>query len=279
MKDLLAVITPLADISGGALECATTYALALARLSGAHLSGLIVEIEPDSPASPVGNVQAGKKTGNSSVSTTERRKRTIELIQAAAKLANVPCTFLPEGRFPSLQEELIGYAQVRDLVIFEVKGPLRYPRQGVVEAVLFRSGRPLVLIPSTVRPFAEERVLVAWDATRSAARALHDALPLLIRAREVVIVSIRDDKQFSATLSGEDICRYLGRWDINSRFEAVQRAGRNVGDVLLDCAARINANLLVMGGFGHPREREFVFGSATRDVFQSNLEIAVLLSH
>jgi nucleotide-binding universal stress UspA family protein len=250
MKDLLAVITP---ISGDAPGCATNYALALAGVSGAHLSALIVEFEPDSTASPVGNMQATR-----SVSATERLTRTTELIQAAAKLANVPCSLLPKGHSRSLRDVLIDNAQVRDLVIIDVQGPLRHP---------------------AVRPIVEGRALVAWDATRSAVRALHDALPLLIRAREVVVMSVTDDKEFQATHSGEDICRYLGRWDIHSRFEPVKRGSQNVGDILLDGAARIKADLLVMGGFGHPREREFVFGSATRDVFQSNLEVAVLLSH
>lgn len=278
MKDLLVVVTPLIGISDDALGCATTYALALAGLSGAHLSCLIVEIEPESLASPAGTMQGGNEAARS-LSTTKRLVRTTELIQAAAKLANVPYTFLPEDRFPSLREVLIDHAQMRDLVILDVQGPLRYPRQGLVEAVLFGSGRPIMLVPPAVRPFTEGKALVAWDATRSAVRALHDALPLLIRAREVVVVSVTDDKEFQATHSGEDICRYLGRWDIYTRFEPVKRGSQNVGDILLDCAARIKADLLVMGGFGHPREREFVFGSATRDIFQSNLQIAVLLSH
>ncbi len=271
MKDLLTVITP---ISGDAPGCATNYALALAGVSGAHLSALIVEVEPDSTASPVENMQATR-----SVSATERLTRTTELIQAAAKLANVPCSLLPKGHSRSLRDVLIDNAQVRDLVIIDVQGPLRHPRQGLVEAVLFASGRPIILVPPAVRPIVEGRALVAWDATRSAVRALHDALPLLIRAREVVIMSVTDDKEFQATHSGEDICRYLGRWDIHSRFEPVKRGSQNVGDILLDGAARIKADLLVMGGFGHPREREFVFGSATRDVFRSNLKVAVLLSH
>ena len=277
MKDLLAVVTA---VSGDTVGCAANYALALAGLTGAHLTALIAEIESGSgtPSVEPDNMQGGIE-GARSLSTMGRLTRTTELIQAAAKLANVPCTLLSDGRSLSLRELLIGNAQVRDCVILDVQGPLRHPRQGLIEAVLFGSGRPIILVPRTARPFAHDRILVAWDATRSAVRALHDALPLLIRARDVAIVSVTDDKEFPAAHSGEDVCRYLSRWDVDSHFERVKRGSQNVGLVLLDHAVRIEADLLVMGGFGHPREREFIFGSATRDIFQSNIENAVLLSH
>ena len=159
-------------------------------------------------------------------------------------------------------------AKVRDAVILGVHGPLNYPRQGLVEAVLFGSGRPVLLVPPTARPFSERTILVAWDATRSAVRALYDALPLLIRVRKVVIASVIDDKVLPAPRSGEEVCRYLARWDIDACFDALERQQQNVGQDLLSHALRLDADLLVMGGFGHAREREFLFGSATRDIFQ-----------
>jgi nucleotide-binding universal stress UspA family protein len=174
---------------------------------------------------------------------------------------------------------LIDSAQVRDVVIFDVSGSLRHPRQGLVEAVLFGSGRPIILAPAGVHVPSAERAVVAWDGTRSAARALHDALPLLTHAREVVVTTVADDKELRALRSGDEVCRYLGRWGVQGSFELLQRDSRNVGDVLLGHAAEIEAGLLVMGGFAHAREREFLFGSATRDIFRSTLETAVLLSH
>lgn len=277
MKDLLAVVSP-GSISGNTPGSAASYALALAGLGGAHLSVLLVEFEADPPAPSIGRGIHGNEIAKSKF-MTERLTLTAELLQSAARRANLTCTVLPVDPSRSLRDILIDNAQVRDIVIFDVKGPLRHPRQTLVEAALFGSGRPILLVPPAARTVAQGIALFAWNATRSAVRALHDALPLLSRAQEVVIVSVTDDKEFQAARSGEDIRRYLGRWDINSRFEPVQRENQNVGDVLLGHAARLNANLLVMGGFGHSREREFLFGSATRDIFQSELEVAVLLSH
>lgn len=95
----------------------------------------------------------------------------------------------------------------------------------------------------------------------------------------MVVVTVADDKELRAVRSGDKVCRYLSRWGVQARFELLQRGSRNVGDVLLGRAAEIEAALVVMGGFGHAREREFLFGSATRDIFQSTLQTAVLLSH
>jgi hypothetical protein len=152
-----------------------------------------------------------------SMSAADCRTRATELIQTATKIAKVSCTFVPEDRFPSLREVLIYQSQVRDLVILDVQAPLRDLRQGLVEAILFGSGRPIILVPSTARPLAGERAVVVWHATRSPVRALHDALPLLVRGREVVIVSVTDDEEFQADHSGEHVCHHLGRQHIDTR--------------------------------------------------------------
>jgi hypothetical protein len=211
------------------------------------------------------------------MSAADCRTRATELIQTATKIAKVSCTFVPEDRFPSLREVLIYHSQVRDLVILDVQAPLPDLRQGLVEAILFGSGRPIILVPSTARPLAGERAVVVWHATRSPVRALHDALPLLVRGREVVIVSVTDDEEFQADHSGEHVCHHLGRQHIDSRLSP-SSGGLRRSVTFSSTTQRELEPLLVMGGFGHPREREFLFGSATRDIFESNQQIAVLLS-
>jgi nucleotide-binding universal stress UspA family protein len=276
MKSLLAVITPVSD---DGLGSAVHYALAVASHVGAHLTILIAEIGPDvfAPTAVPDNMQ-GLNEITDPPSKAERVTRTIELARAAAALRNVSCTVL-NGDSPSLPDLLVERAQLHDCTILDVRGPLRHPRQTFVEGVLFGSGRPIILTPPQALPSAEEIILIAWDATRSAARALHDAIPLLARAREVVIVSVSDDKEFRAVESGPHVCHYLRRWGVTSRFALIEPSGQSVGGALVEYAVQVQARLLVMGGFGHAREREFLFGSATRDIFESNLEIAVLLSH
>jgi nucleotide-binding universal stress UspA family protein len=104
-------------------------------------------------------------------------------------------------------------------------------------------------------------------------------MPFLVRARQIVVASVSDDKELPLAASGPAVCRYLGQREIKASFQALTRQQRSVGETLLFHARGLGANLLVMGGFGHAREREFLFGSATRDLFQSHLDIPVLLSH
>jgi nucleotide-binding universal stress UspA family protein len=277
MKDVLAIITA---VHADALGQAASYAFGLAGLFKAHVTVLITEIEPEAsdPMSTPDLMWGGGEVARA-ISSDKAVARTVELVQAAARRANVGYTVLSQPRSADLREILIDTAQVRELVTIDVRGRLHHPRQSLVEGVLFGSGRPIILVPPSVHTPAAERALVAWDGTRSAARSLHDALPILTHAREVIVVTVADDKELRAAHSGDEVCRYLCRWGVQARFELLQRGSRNVGDVLLGRAAEIEAALVVMGGFGHAREREFLFGSATRDIFQSTLQTAVLLSH
>ena len=92
-------------------------------------------------------------------------------------------------------------------------------------------------------------------------------LPLMSSSHEVVVISVVDDKEISDPQSGEQMCSYLAERGIGARFDPTSRGIQKVGLLLLDFAKRLGAGAIVMGEFGHPRERDFIFGSATRDVF------------
>lgn len=178
-----------------------------------------------------------------------------------------------------MRERVIHSSQLRDVLIVDSHGPLQPPRKDLIDGALFGSGRPLILVPQGVGEFASERIVIAWDATRAAVRAVHDALPLLVRARDVTVVSVVDDKTILTQGTGEALCRHLVQWNIASKFVAINREELAVGTALLTFARKVDANLLVMGSFAHGFEREIMLGSATRDVYRSYLEMQVLLSH
>src|SRR6516162_531448 len=131
MKDVLAIITP---AYANAFGEAANYAFVLAGLFEAHVTVLITEIEPDAPApmSAPDLMQGGGEVAGPT-STNEGVARTMELVQGAARRVNVACTVLSEPRSAELHEILIGTAQVRDIVTIDVRGPLRHPRQSLVE--------------------------------------------------------------------------------------------------------------------------------------------------
>ena len=279
MRDLLSVL-PVG--TGDALGHSADYAIGLAKARCAHLTALVVAGEAIAPApqerpdTMQGDIVDGPVISACSGLSAEKG----EQLATATKLSGTECTVLSASSgSPNFRELLVGTAQVRDLVIFDVEGPLQQPMLGWVEAILFGSGRPIVLAPFGGRPVINGTIVFAWDESRSAVRALHDILPLMIGSRDVVVVSVIDDKQIRNPGSGEWICSYLARWGVTARFQPISRRSEKVGVDLLDFARRMTADVLAMGGFGHSREREFVLGSATRDIFQSNLVIPVFLSH
>jgi len=279
MKDILVFLSPSAD--GNSLSGGAHYAIAVARMQGAHLTALIADIESDlHDLPPEPDIRQIEKAAIKPRSSSERVARMAELLQSAARDAGVPCdTLQTADQSVSLREQVIRSTQVHDILIVDVRGPLHSPRKDLIEAALFASGRPVVFVPPSPPLIARDRIVVAWDGTRSAVRAVHDALPLLVEAREVGVVSVIDDKQFPTPHSGYALCRYLARWHVDARFSTIHRETPNVGRTLLAHARQSRADLLVMGAFAHAFERSLMLGSATRDIFDTTIEIPVLLSH
>ncbi len=146
--------------------------------------------------------------------------------------------------------------------------------------VLMHSGRPVMIVPSKGE-FASVRkkVLVAWDASRGATRAVTDAIPLLQNA-EVVQVVVFNPEASSATHGeepGADLALYLARHGV--AVEVLQRqTGRDVGGALLSLAKELSSDLIVMGGYGHSRFRQMLLGGVTRSVL-AGMSVPVMMSH
>jgi nucleotide-binding universal stress UspA family protein len=120
------------------------------------------------------------------------------------------------------------------------------------------------------------KLLVAWNGSREAARAVADAMPLLERADEVKVLSAKPLD--IGDLSGADIALHLARHDVNTEASSSANKDIDIGDLLLNEAAQEGADLLVMGAYGHSRFRETVLGGATRHVLK-NMTVPVLMSH
>jgi nucleotide-binding universal stress UspA family protein len=123
-----------------------------------------------------------------------------------------------------------------------------------------------------------ERVLIAWNGSREATRAAHDALPLLKRATKVTVLSIDPDHDSQRRVPSADITLHLARHGVAAEADSTVALDIAVGDVLLSRAADLGADLIVMGGYGHSRVREMVLGGATRHLLQ-HMTVPVLMSH
>lgn len=146
--------------------------------------------------------------------------------------------------------------------------------------VLMRAGRPVLVVPPDVSVLEGRRVLVAWKDTREARRAVADALPFLVRAEEVLVAEVVQDagsrEQVSRRLG--DVAALLAHHGATTRGEALEPLARTVVDELLLAAERHGADLVVAGGYGHARLREWAFGGATRDLL-ARCPVCCLLSH
>jgi nucleotide-binding universal stress UspA family protein len=184
--------------------------------------------------------------------------------------------------FPVI-DRVLPYARTVDLIIagqtdaaWAGSGWLDIPDQLVLE-----SGRPVLIIPNSgaYEPVGE-RVVVAWNGRREAARAAFDALPILRQAKEVKVVWVNPQAvgEAAGDVPTADICAALARHGVKCEGTDQVKPHINMGQTLLSCANEFAADLLVMGCYGHARFREFVFGGATRQVLE-HMAISVLMSH
>ena len=147
----------------------------------------------------------------------------------------------------------------------------------LAEELLMASGRPILVVPYTGNQGQiGRRVMVAWRATREATRAVHDAMPMLEKAEEVVVYSVNPED--SDHIAGADICTHLARHGVNATPRHVVASDMGVGDSILSAVADNSIDLLVMGGYGHSRLRELAFGGATREILHS-MTCPVMMSH
>lgn len=146
------------------------------------------------------------------------------------------------------------------------------------ESVIFGSGRPTILLPERARPHAIDHIAIAWDGSRVAARAVADATALLQGTTRISVLTVIDEKQLDEKDVGERLAGSLRRHGLKAQAVPVRSEDCEISATLQDHAIELGANLLVMGGYGHSRIRDFVLGGATQGIL-SDLRLPVLLSH
>lgn len=190
-------------------------------------------------------------------------------IQLAARSLRVP--------FGDPSGPLSLAARCHDLTMVLFSDP--EPAAALAEAAMFGTGRPAMLIPAGIPEpdGAFARIAIAWDGSGTASRALYDAMPLLTKADEVLVVSAPADKPVGE-IDLDDVSGYLVRHGVAARLVEAKVEGQDVGLALQHSARAEGAGLLVMGAYGHNRVQQFILGGATRSVL-SNLQLPVLMSH
>jgi nucleotide-binding universal stress UspA family protein len=132
--------------------------------------------------------------------------------------------------------------------------------------LLLDAGRPVIVAADGATRLAGERIVVAWKDCREARRAVRDALPLLARARDVLVISVDDPGRNNAREGIEDVAAFLARHGVRARTEVIDDAGGAPGERIAETARSLDADLVVSGAYGSSRLREWVFGGVTRSL-------------
>ncbi|QDH69036.1 universal stress protein [Marilutibacter alkalisoli] len=279
MKDL---VMPMTGSNGdvNALEAA----IALASSEGAHLSVLVALKLPIPDPSPVGMAQDNavlqlhdELRNQAELKAARIRTRLDELpIFASAQVVESLVTEPPDA--------IASHARNADLVVMTSANGNAHSSAVIhsyFATLVMKTGRPVLMVPPRLLiqpPF--RRVVIAWQPTREAARALHDAMPLLAQAKAIDVVMVESSESDPELLPDTAIASHLARHGLKVDLVRLQRPARHetVETVLLRHAARVDAQLLVAGGYGHSRFREWALGGTTRGLL-SAMQIPILFSH
>jgi nucleotide-binding universal stress UspA family protein len=264
---------------GDRRDAAAEFAVSAASTLDAHLAGLVLTYEPFVPAAEMIvppeliDMQRDENDRLSSAAIgrfDELARRNA--ISAETRNIEVAASMAPDT--------LARVARRFDLsVVSQPRSESKGSDEMFIEAALFGSGRPVLVVPYIQKSGLKlDRVLVCWDGSRTAARATADALPLLAKAKVTEVITVADGSASAEEIPGIDFAQHLARHGIEVELKRLVRGDIDVADVILSHVADTSADLIVMGGYGHSRLREFVLGGVTRKLLQS-MTAPTLMSH
>jgi nucleotide-binding universal stress UspA family protein len=256
------------------------YAVSVAAALQARLTGVAFIYDPVVPISGAGYIPAEiietQREDNETVA-----EAAIKSFTAAADQAGISAEPLTtSASLAGASDQFARMARRFDLAIVGQAQPeISSMEQIIAETTLFESGRPMLMVPYIQKaPFKTDNVMICWDGSRTAARAVADAIPIIRKSGHVEIVIVASERGKQDEIEGVDIGQHLARHGLKVDVHRISGGNIDVGDALLSHAADSGADLMVMGGYGHSRLREFVLGGATRSIFES-MTVPVLISH
>jgi nucleotide-binding universal stress UspA family protein len=277
-KDVLVALT---TYPGSTPVSAVDGAIDVAAALGAKVSAIACEVKINVPGTLLGrrflNVPA--MIGDEAKKSATNAQQLLAAFQAAAEKRGMFQERILEHCLTSeVPELLVEYSRLRDLTIVPVpEGD--YLHQWYAESVIFGSGRPTVVLPhGRKRSFGLDTVIVAWDFSQPATRAIADAMPILEKAKRVCVLTVAKEKAIDTRRSGAELAKHLARHGVDVVLDEVDAKGRGIGDVFEAHVTYRNADLLVMGAYGHSRLREFVLGGATKSML-TRPPAPIFLSH
>jgi nucleotide-binding universal stress UspA family protein len=279
IRDILIALTTYPEPTPVA---AVDDAISWAAILGARASAIGCVITDDMPGGIIGDLifdMPGIIAAERKRSAANAEKILMAFQNSAERRGLFQERILQHCLSAKIPDMFVEYARLYDLTIVAVpEGD--YVDQWFAESVIFGSGRPTIILPfQRMRPeVSADTVVIAWDFSRFASRAIADALPVLERAKRVYVVTVTNEKAIDAERSSAELAKHLARHGVDIVLDLVDAAGRGVGEVLQSYVAAHQADLLLMGAYGHSRIREFVLGGATRSML-AHPPVPILFSH
>jgi nucleotide-binding universal stress UspA family protein len=269
-------ILALAD-GGAGTEATLGTALLVAKGFSAHLDVLHVRADPETMVPIVGEGMSGamvEQVMDAMVKSIETRANAARAAyqRVCEPAGDVVAWRTVTGREP---EVTAAAGRLADLIVLgRPDSAEEAPMAATIDAALFDTGRPILVAPPTAVTAVGSRVLVAWNGTAQAARAVAVALPFLLKAQQVII-AVGGGEDGPAPATG--LVAYLERHGVRATIEGFV-VSHGIGKSLLEHVGRLGADLLVMGAYGHSRLHEMILGGATREVL-AGAGVPVLMGH
>lgn len=267
---------------GGSTTPDTTadYAISVAKAYNAHIVGVAFVYEPVIPGSLLGGIPTDlievQREENAKAAKTA-----VAHFEAAARTAGVSIeTRLLDASVAGASDLFGRIARRFDIaVVGQAQREQGVSEELLIEGALFGSGRPVVVVPEIQKQGLKlDNVMICWDGSRPAARAIGDSIPLLARAKSIEVVVVTGERDKSGEITGTNMKRHLARHGIEADIKRIAIGDVDVQTAILAHAADSAADFIVMGGYGHSRLREFILGGVTRSILKS-MPVPVLMSH
>jgi nucleotide-binding universal stress UspA family protein len=256
------------------------FAVAVAAAFNAHVAAIAFAHDPIVPATLMGGVPADF-IESQRAEAEAAASAAIARFEEAARRAGVSAeSRMLAASIAEASDQFGRIARRFDLAVVGQAEPEKAcPEELLAESALFEGGRPVLLVPYIQEAeFKLGKVLVCWDGSRAAARATGDALPFLARAEDIEVLIVAGERGKTDEIPGADVGQHLARHGLKVDVKRIVATESNVANTILSYVADSGADLIVMGGYGHSRLREFILGGVTRGILEA-MTVPTLMSH
>jgi nucleotide-binding universal stress UspA family protein len=275
IKDLVVNLTV-----GGSRGNPGAFAISVAEAFDAHVAAIAFAHDPIVPATLMGGVPADfiesqRQEAEASASAA------IARFEEAARRAGVSAeSRLLAASIAEASDQFGRIARRFDLAVVGQAEPEKASAEELLaESALFEGGRPVLLVPYIQESELKlGKVVVCWDGSRAAARAAGDAMPFLTRAEGIEVLIVAGERGKTDEIPGADIGQHLARHGLKVDVKRIVATESDVANTILSYVADSGADLIVMGGYGHSRLREFILGGVTRGILEA-MTVPTLMSH